>query len=398
VLVTVSDKKVGVDQNSDGMIDYYTADVLSAQDFYPFGFKMPGRQWSNGTYRYGFNGKEQDKEIGEEIYDFGARVYDGRIGRWKSADLKKDRYPQWSPFHFGFNNPITTIDPDGNENIVVAGTQYDNLAGNKLMFVHQALRQLKQYSVNEKDETRTLLIFTQGYTERQLKRIEQQAAKLGATVIRISSVQHLTDYINTKSPNGLPTSKREEDKITNIDAFAHGIVGAIEFGYQINRGNQTNTSMSFTKTSAEALDKKAFAENAVFTSYACRTGLGNPEIDQVKYPWESTDKENSLAQNIADAANITVRAYLVRTDYSNTLSTPLERLDYKVYSQLGPGGHKKWFDEFKKRIESREQIDGATFDPEGALHGVGPGGSPAFVSGSGWEFKPKQEPKPKNIQ
>jgi hypothetical protein len=42
VLVTVSDKKIGVDANSDGTIDYYTADVISAQDYYPGGMLMPG--------------------------------------------------------------------------------------------------------------------------------------------------------------------------------------------------------------------------------------------------------------------------------------------------------------------------------------------------------------------
>src|SRR5690606_130645 len=60
VLVTVSDKKIGHD-NGSGVIDYYTADVVSAQDYYPFGQLQPGRQY--GTLgRYGFNGKEQDPE------------------------------------------------------------------------------------------------------------------------------------------------------------------------------------------------------------------------------------------------------------------------------------------------------------------------------------------------
>jgi hypothetical protein len=80
VLATISDKKNGVDQNSHGVIDYYTSDVFSAQDFYPFGFKIPGRTYNATTYRYGFNGKEEDDEVkgdGNEL-DYGARVYDPR--------------------------------------------------------------------------------------------------------------------------------------------------------------------------------------------------------------------------------------------------------------------------------------------------------------------------------
>ena len=57
-LVVISDKKTGVDTNSDGIADYYTSDVVSATDYYPFGMSMPGRSYQSGLYRYGFNGKE----------------------------------------------------------------------------------------------------------------------------------------------------------------------------------------------------------------------------------------------------------------------------------------------------------------------------------------------------
>jgi hypothetical protein len=46
--------------------EYFTATVLSAQDYYPFGMLTPDRQYTlNGdsTYRYGFNGKENDNEV-----------------------------------------------------------------------------------------------------------------------------------------------------------------------------------------------------------------------------------------------------------------------------------------------------------------------------------------------
>jgi RHS repeat-associated protein len=48
VLATISDKKKPVDANSDGTIDYFDADVVTAQDYYPFGMLMPGRvgYWS----------------------------------------------------------------------------------------------------------------------------------------------------------------------------------------------------------------------------------------------------------------------------------------------------------------------------------------------------------------
>ena len=45
-------------------VDYYIAEVLSQNDYYPFGMMMPQRKYSAGNgYRYGFNGKENDTEV-----------------------------------------------------------------------------------------------------------------------------------------------------------------------------------------------------------------------------------------------------------------------------------------------------------------------------------------------
>ena len=116
MLVTVSDKKIGVDANSDGIIDYYNADVISAQDYYPFGQLMPGRQYGTKG-RYLFNGKEQDPEAkgtGTQ-YDYGLRIYDPRLGKFLSVDPLAVKYPFYSPYAFAGNDVIRCIDLDGAE-------------------------------------------------------------------------------------------------------------------------------------------------------------------------------------------------------------------------------------------------------------------------------------------
>ncbi|HVX01278.1 MAG TPA: RHS repeat-associated core domain-containing protein [Candidatus Babeliaceae bacterium] len=119
VLVTISDKKIGHDAGN-GTIDYYTADVLSAQDFYPGGMQMPGRTYTAGNqYRYGFNGKEMDNEvkgIGNE-YDYGERIYDPRVVVWLSTDKMQAKHPGESPYLFVGGNPIHFLDPDGKDRI-----------------------------------------------------------------------------------------------------------------------------------------------------------------------------------------------------------------------------------------------------------------------------------------
>lgn len=73
---------------------------------------MPGRKYeAQSGYRYGFNGKE--KENGNNQYDFGERLYDGKIGRWISVDRNSSNYPSIVPFAFSINNPLRFIDPNG---------------------------------------------------------------------------------------------------------------------------------------------------------------------------------------------------------------------------------------------------------------------------------------------
>ena len=68
-------------------------------------------------YRFGFNGMEKDNEpkgIGNSL-DFGARMYDSRIGRWMSLDPLAKKYSSLSPYNFVGNSPIKFIDPNGKE-------------------------------------------------------------------------------------------------------------------------------------------------------------------------------------------------------------------------------------------------------------------------------------------
>jgi RHS repeat-associated protein len=70
---------------------------------------------SGDGYRFGFNGKEADDEWNGEgnLVDFGARVYDSRLGRWLSLDPLSSQYPNHSPYSYAVNNPIFNIDEGG---------------------------------------------------------------------------------------------------------------------------------------------------------------------------------------------------------------------------------------------------------------------------------------------
>jgi RHS repeat-associated protein len=84
---------------------------------------MPGRKYSqpNSSYRYGFNGKENDNDIKGEgnQQDYGMRIYDNRLGRFLSVDPIAKSFPWNSSYAFAENDVIRSIDLDGLEKLIV---------------------------------------------------------------------------------------------------------------------------------------------------------------------------------------------------------------------------------------------------------------------------------------
>lgn len=95
----------------------FTSLEILDKRYYPGGMDMPGRGYftsSNANYRYGFNGKEKDKESPVQ-YDYGFRIYDPRLVRFKSLDPLTKQYAELTPYQFASNSPIASIDLDGLE-------------------------------------------------------------------------------------------------------------------------------------------------------------------------------------------------------------------------------------------------------------------------------------------
>jgi RHS repeat-associated protein len=79
---------------------------------------MKNRSFSAANYRFGFNGKEQDGETAADAYDFGARIYDARLGRWMAVDALAFKIPGISKYNFSLNSPVVFADIDGKDIIV----------------------------------------------------------------------------------------------------------------------------------------------------------------------------------------------------------------------------------------------------------------------------------------
>jgi len=93
----------------------YLSDVITYQDYYPFGMQMPGRSFSSENYRYGFGGHEKDDEVAGQgnHLSFGDYGYSPRIGRRWNIDPLIKEFPHISPYAVFANNPIYYVDPNG---------------------------------------------------------------------------------------------------------------------------------------------------------------------------------------------------------------------------------------------------------------------------------------------
>ena len=135
------------------VVDGDTGTVLEANDFYPFGKRIPlpvsgavpvtealsvtepvevtapveATVASTGSAtsqnRWLFSGKESQSFLSASIplLDFGARMYDPITARWTAQDPLAEKYYAVSPYAYCLGNPISHIDDDGQMPQVVAG-------------------------------------------------------------------------------------------------------------------------------------------------------------------------------------------------------------------------------------------------------------------------------------
>jgi len=96
-------------------------DLAQRTDYYPFGLAFSNQYIGSTGNCYLYNGKELQKALGWQVYDYGARFYDAQIGRWHTIDPLTEIYSSTTPYAYVKNNPIKAFDPNGMYELYVDG-------------------------------------------------------------------------------------------------------------------------------------------------------------------------------------------------------------------------------------------------------------------------------------
>ncbi len=260
---------------------------------------MSDRSFSNEKYRWGFNGKETDNEVkgnGNSL-DFGARIYDSRLGRWLSVDPLASKYIDLSPFNFVDNNPLVYVDPNGKEIQLILSRDKD---GNALQILKYKGNKFytsdgKEFKGNDGFVTTVLNSLN------ELKKIEGKNVKELVTALEVSSNIHYVEKDPYESNRVTPLSTEAGLKGTPTGTHIMVTLGGDELldgtpstsettlahelrhSYDYDKGNmKDNSQYNDSKDPAEI--RAVNFENRVRKAKGLpiRTKYGNDAIDTKK--------------------------------------------------------------------------------------------------------------------
>jgi RHS repeat-associated protein len=174
-------------------------------------------------YKYKYNSKELQNELGLAWYDYGARNYEASLGRWMNLDPLSEKYTEWTPYNYTMNNPVRYIDPAGldtldvtrNKNGIWKVTNYQRAKGNDVI------------RVSGKGVQRTDYIFSEGeYGERVIALNLEVTDDYTLGIVLISDPKYVYEegsysfYVTPggEADNRLNSNKRLEDGLYIVGA------------------------------------------------------------------------------------------------------------------------------------------------------------------------------------
>jgi RHS repeat-associated protein len=174
---------------------------------------------------------EKDDEVKGEgnSYDFGARMYDSRLGRWLSIDAFAGKYPNVSTYAFVANMPIIAIDPNGKEIIVTTSINSEtgktvvniSLSGKVVFdYLSNSITHQQKLDYTKKINEVVETIFT--------KEFENYEVNVTSNLI-VSDEKSIEDADHVIYIMNFSTGKEQTDALSSVGGFVSSIGGKKAF-------------------------------------------------------------------------------------------------------------------------------------------------------------------------
>ncbi|WP_160114176.1 DUF6443 domain-containing protein [Aquimarina sp. AU119] len=178
--------------------DVGSLEIIEESNYYPFGLQHKGYNTQIiSEYPYGYNGKEEQNELGLGWLDYGARNYNASLGRWMNMDPLASGYTPISPYTYVANSPVRLLDPDGR--IIGDGIELFNRFRNQ---------------VNNK---RTSIQNTIANRTRRVQRRIDRANKIGDTD-KAASLQSSLDSRNADDQASIGTLNTIDSELNTLES------------------------------------------------------------------------------------------------------------------------------------------------------------------------------------
>lgn len=223
------------------IINHKSGPLLEETHYYPHGVTLAAISSSALKGRYPinnnkFNGKElQTDEFndgwGLDYYDMGARMYDPQIGRFHVPDPHGSKYGSVTPYNFGFNNPVSVIDPTGKDGkLTGSGTKEDP-------YVIEA-----NY-------------YYYGLTDNEGSDLEDAASAYNGKGVKEIKVDGKTVYVQFKLNVQKVENKEAAQQKVKDDSFISEDYGPATMGNIVTAGDNGQGSLAFTNAAQITLNR-----------------------------------------------------------------------------------------------------------------------------------------------
>ncbi|WP_235428363.1 MULTISPECIES: hypothetical protein [Xenorhabdus] len=194
--------------------------------------------------------------------------------------------------------------------------------GNQYRFINCGLHQLQLFpkaSQGDLSVQRIMVVFQQGYTQKDVERINDYTKSLGSRIIYVKNKQGLIDFLNQR--------KEKKRLIKEMVFFCHGIIDYATFHYQ---GENIEEGL-FGPEEIKKVYESVFDFDAKITTYACRAGISESGGD---FTGKDAGQDKSPAQRMASTWDVEVKAFEKRSIYTIVYGTGKEIKDAGNYGEV----------------------------------------------------------------